>query len=202
MTTEFHPNKKCRYPDVCPQAHFCMDSWHCASESELIHFKVITHSDVEQFRSVRLDALKNNPMPLLDVYEIEKAKPISDYLSLLSKHVVTGAYAKEKLVGTTFATIFAQPRLSHKAIIWGTYVDQSVRGKNVGRNMQLASFKNLKENHGIRQCIAAVVADNVAALKMNYSIGFFQTYLERDGIQNPNGEGYSDLVHIMKYLDD
>ena len=165
----------------------------------MIHYRIVQHEEVVAFRTVRLESLRLDPHPLVDLYSVERTKPLLHHLTMLTNNIIMGAYADDILSGITCATVLPQERIRHKAIVWGTYVAQSLRGQRVGKAMQAAALAHLITRK-VRTCLAAVVATNLPAIAMFKSVGFFETHHETNGMRNVDDAGFCDLTHLMSYL--
>jgi RimJ/RimL family protein N-acetyltransferase len=165
----------------------------------MIHYRIVQPEEIVAFRAVRLDALRDDPHPLVDLYRVEQRKSLLHHLSMLTNNVVMGAYFDDALSGMTCATILPQERIRHKAIVWGTYVAPTLRGQSVGTAMQRAALDHLITK-GVRTCLASVAADNLQAITMFKRVGFFETHHEKNGMRNVD-DGFCDLIHLMWHLD-
>src|SRR5712692_8242742 len=56
-------------------------------------------ADVEDYRTIRLAALRTEPEAFGSVYDIEVTRPVDSFVERLASSIVLGAYAGERIVG-------------------------------------------------------------------------------------------------------
>ena len=109
-----------------------------------------------------------------------------------------GAYHKDILSGITLASIFDKDRLAHRAFLWGAYVEPSLQGQHIGKNLLLTLIDHLAGMR-VKQFLTTIISNNVPSLKMCRSIGFIECFIEKNGIKS--SDGYLDAIHLIEYLD-
>src|ERR1700752_1416819 len=101
-----------------------------------MHIRPLTPADASQFQALRLAGLKDEPLSFASSYEEEKDLPASTIdrrLAIKPDRGTFGAFESESLVGLVSLGREDMKKLSHKAFIWGMYVQPEFRGKGVAR---------------------------------------------------------------------
>lgn len=127
-------------------------------------------SDAEAFRTIRLAALKTTPEAFGSTYEIEAARPVSAFADGLSASVVFGAFVDQRIVGMAGLKQEAGPKVSHKAVIWGFYVEPDWQGRGAGSALLAALIEMARDV--VEQLTLTVVEGNDAAIALYTKFGF------------------------------
>lgn len=127
-------------------------------------------SDAEVFRTIRLAALKTTPEAFGSTYEIEAARPVSAFADGLSASVVFGAFVDQRIVGMAGLKQEAGPKVSHKAVIWGFYVEPDWQGRGAGSALLAALIEMARDV--VEQLTLTVVEGNDAAIALYTKFGF------------------------------
>jgi len=154
-------------------------------------------ADVEDYRDIRLAALKTNPEAFGSVYAIEASKPIERHAERLASSLVFGAYEDGQIVGLIGLKQEDGPKDAHKGFVWGFYVEPRCRKHGVGAALisaLLAAARGVVE-----QVRLSVVADNAAAIALYERFGFTHYGVEPRALKTP--DGYSDEVLMILFLD-
>ena len=108
------------------------------------------------------------------------------------------AFDGERLVG--FAGLRREPlrQLSHKAMLWGVFVDVGQRGKGVARRLVHACIDQAERDPAILQVHLSVNAENNAALRLYESLGFIAYGTEPRSLRV--GELFYDEYHLALLL--
>ena len=127
-------------------------------------------SDAEAFRTIRLAALKTTPEAFGSTYEIEAARPVSAVADGLSASVVFGAFDDQRIVGMAGLKQEAGPKVSHKAVVWGFYVEPDWQGRGAGSALLAALIEMARDV--VEQLTLTVVEGNDAAIALYTKFGF------------------------------
>ena len=127
-------------------------------------------SDAEAFRTIRLAALKTTPEAFGSTYEIEAARPVSAFADGLSASVVFGAFVDQRIVGMAGLKQEAGPKVSHKAVVWGFYVEPDWQGRGAGSTLLAALIETARDV--VEQLTLTVVEGNDAAIALYTKFGF------------------------------
>lgn len=96
-----------------------------------------THAaDVEDYRTIRLAALKDAPDAFGSTYEAEVGLSTEAFAERLATTIVLGAYAgtgsDARIIGMVGFKRQTMAKLAHKGFVWGFYVAPAARGRGVG----------------------------------------------------------------------
>lgn len=136
--------------------------------------RVITETDVEAFRALRLRALMEEPEAFGASAEEFAATSLLDVAKRLQPTddaFVLGAFLPD-LVGMVGLVREHGQKRAHKAFIWGMYVAPEARGQGIGRSLMTAALTRAARLPGLEQVHLGVVATNAAAVALYHSLGF------------------------------
>jgi len=170
-------------------------------KTDMIEIRLLVASDAERFRSLRILLAESSPTSLLSTREEEMAyslKQVVDRIKEAPEQAVFGAFDGEALIGLTGIRRSPLRQASHKATIWGVFVDPSCRGKGIARTLLGAATAYAIENWGCIQLLLCVNAENPAAKNLYVSEGFKSFGVEPRAMQ-VNGRFY-DEEHMFKSL--
>ena len=110
-------------------------------------------SDVENFRTLRLEALRNHPAAFGADYELNAAKPMSYWEERIASPADQGtiyfAEYAQSLIGMCGVQRDSSPKTMHTAWIWGVYVVEEWRGFRVAETL-IEECRVWAEEHGVR----------------------------------------------------
>ena len=136
--------------------------------------RVLVRTDLDAFREIRLNALKNNPESFGSSYEEELAFSNAKFIKRLENENARsfGAFENEELLG--FCTLMFQPRkkMNHRADIYSMYVEPHMRKKGIGRMLATKAIETACENRKVEQIYLTVVSTNESAKALYKSLGF------------------------------
>jgi RimJ/RimL family protein N-acetyltransferase len=163
----------------------------------------LTIADAEQYRSCRLDALRDAPTAFLTSYEEEKLRTIDTFRERLqeqenrSDNATFGAFDGDRLIGLT--GIFREVRLrrQHKMYIVSVFVRPEYRGKGVGDSLIEAAISHARTVDGVEHIELSVSSDNIAARTLYVSHGFMLWGTE-PSFKKVNGVDYNEDNMTLK----
>lgn len=167
-----------------------------------VDFRFLCAEDASAWRSVRLEALENDPEAFGASVEAHHKLTDDEILSRLALDMndrfVVGAFANGDLVGT--AGFVREPGLKerHKGRVWGVYLRANYRGKGVGRRMMMLLLEHARKIEGLEQINISVATTQSAAMALYRSLGFVPYGCEPRGLK-VNGR-YIDEEHMMLRL--
>ncbi len=166
--------------------------------------RILTEADAEAFWNIRLRALRDNPESFGASYEEILERGIAGVAQGLRKKetahedVTFGAFEGETLIGITGLRREEEAKKRHKAIIWGMYVPQELRGKGIGKALLQAAIAHAKTWPGVEQINLSVVLVSKAARHLFISEGFETYGLERRALKLH--DQYFDQEHMTLRL--
>jgi ribosomal protein S18 acetylase RimI-like enzyme len=153
-------------------------------------------ADADDYREIRLAALRGDADAFGSTYEAEAARPMSEFAQRLSTSVVFAAYAGGQVIGMAGFKRHEGARNSHKAFVWGTYVRPELRRRGVARGL----MQTVLEAAGglVEQLTLCVVKDNPAAIALYRELGFEIYGIEPRALKG--AAGYADEVLMVRFL--
>ncbi|PKR89185.1 GNAT family N-acetyltransferase [Pleomorphomonas diazotrophica] len=145
--------------------------------------------DVEAFRRIRLEALREEPSAYASSYEDWAGLTDEEWRNRMSEPVVV-AFRGDEPVGLMGLMRQRSSKMLHRASIVMVYVRKSQRGTGVADNLIEAIIEEARAM-GIVQLELAVTADNRPAVRFYERMGFV-----------PIGRVPGALMHEGRELDD
>ncbi len=165
--------------------------------------RVLTPSDVDAFRELRLEALTLEPTAyLISAEEFEKTplESIAERLQAEEQGKFTlGAFVEEKLVGMVGFVPETREKIKHKGNIWGVYVSPSFRDQGIAKKLMLEAINRAKTYPDIKQINLAVTTTQASAQRLYDTLGFKVYGIEKQALQ-VNGQ-YLDEEHRVLILE-
>ena len=164
----------------------------------------MTGDDADEFRRLRLRALKEHADAFGSSYETESAAPIEATAERLRRNAeaedsfTLGAYWGSRLVGMVGFYQEAREKTRHRGSIWGMYVPSEEQGKGVGRALLTRAIELARALPGLEQVELQVVTRNTRAVGLYSSLGF-ETYGTEPRALFVDGE-YLDEEHMVLLL--
>ena len=163
-----------------------------------VKIRVLTERDAEEYWSLRLEALEQEPQSFIDSPEEHRAMARERSAARLrrknSASLVMGAFYKGELVG--MAGFFRESHLKtrHKGRIWGVYVRANCRHKGLGRGLLAALLERVKRLRGLEQVNLSVSSNQSVARKLYRSLGFETFGVEDKALK------IGDAYHKEEYM--
>jgi RimJ/RimL family protein N-acetyltransferase len=153
-------------------------------------------ADVDAFRSIRLEGLRNAPEAFGSTFEKESSESEEYFVDRLTRSAVFGGFAGNHLVGVAGFYSFGDAKSAHKGVLWGMYVTPEARGTKLATLL----VERLLEHAGkeVEQVQLTVVAGNPRARRFYERMGFVQYGFEERSLKY-KGE-YFDEVLMVKFL--
>jgi RimJ/RimL family protein N-acetyltransferase len=151
--------------------------------------RILTEADAQAFWNIRLRALRDNPESFGASYEEILERGIAGVTQRLRKkdgtsdNVTLGAFDGGTLVGIAGLRREEEIKKRHKAVIWGMYVPQEVRGKGAGKALLEAAIAHARTLPGLEQINLSVVLTSKEARHLFIALGFETYGLERRALK-------------------
>ncbi|WP_226666919.1 GNAT family N-acetyltransferase [Metabacillus litoralis] len=161
---------------------------------------LLSAEHAELYRTIRLEALKNNPEAFASSYEEEVELDMINFKNRLhSSHSYTfGACSEKQLVGTVTLVHESKSKLQHRATIYAMYVSLEYRGIGFARALMQRAITHAKNLSIIEQIYLTVVTENQPAKNLYQSLGFQVYAEERNALKIQ--DTYYDEQHMVCYL--
>ncbi|WP_404350161.1 GNAT family N-acetyltransferase [Sutcliffiella horikoshii] len=150
-----------------------------------MNIRQLTPVDAENYRTIRLEALKNKPEAFSSSYEDEVEFSVEKYRGRFNNDntYTFGAFEGENLVGTVTLLCETKKKIKHRATIVAMYVMPEQRKSGVGKALMNIAINKAKELKEIEQIYLAVTASNEPAKRLYASLGFVTYGVDRNGLK-------------------
>jgi ribosomal protein S18 acetylase RimI-like enzyme len=138
----------------------------------------ITENDAQDFWSLRLKMLEEEPDSFLATLEEEINKPLEKVIVRFretwstNENYIIGAFIEGNLIGCAGFEREQRKKLRHKGNVWGMYVIPDLRGQGVGGLLLREIIKQSGSLESLEQLNLAVISDNLPAKSLYQSTGF------------------------------
>ena len=168
--------------------------------SDEIIIRHATPADVNSYRELRLEALKNHPTAFGADYEESSTRPNEHWQERLKmdkdKEALFFAESDDQLVGMTGIFRGSSKKSHHDSMVWGVYVKPQWRGNHISESLVHACL-----NWAIEQNIVivklAVVTNNLPAIRCYEHCGFTTYGIEPKAI-GYNGKYYDEYLMAIE----
>ena len=147
-------------------------------QKEEYKIRPLTVDNYEEYRQLRLEALKSAPEAFAETPEDFEKKTLSEIredISMLnaSGGFIIGAFANNgKLLGMIGLGRSNYDKLRHRGHVWGVYVTQSARGNGIGEKLIKEVVNKALKIDDFVQLDIEVVTTNKRALQLYQKVGF------------------------------
>ena len=164
-----------------------------------VTFRRLEPKDSAIYRTIRLEALKNEPDNYGSTFEEESilAKlPFEGHIESESPiHIVYGAFDGDDLIGITAYFRESRMKLRHRGKVTQVYIAPEYRGRGLAKQLVKAVVEDAFAQDGLGILTLEVVATNVAAIRTYESLGFVQYGLMERYFKTDNG--YTDQRYMV-----
>ncbi len=145
---------------------------------DTITIRPIVESDVEAYRELRLEALRQHPIAFSADYDQSAAKPASAWLETVQRaasgeqgFIYLAVAADQTLVGMTGLYIEPSAKVRHSGHVWGVYVRPAWRGQGIATRL-VAACVDWAKTQAVRIVKLQVEVTNAAAVRCYARLGF------------------------------
>lgn len=141
----------------------------------MLEIRILTADDAEEFRTLRLRALREEPTAFGSSWEEENARPLEQTVARLQSDGITafgGFDDAGKLAGMVRLLRQDGVKGEHKADIISMYVAPEARGRGMGKMLLEAAIAQARATPGIEQLLLAVNTTNTPARNLYLAMGF------------------------------
>ncbi len=136
----------------------------------MIEVKKLSSEHWQEYRDLRLEALRQDTLAFGGSYEEEVTKSDAEWKKEIEN--VLFAMADEKAIGMIKYMFHARTKIRHIANIYGVYVSQDYRSRGVGKMLMEAALMEIRNNPEIIKINLHVNPVQEAAQKLYESFGF------------------------------
>ena len=140
-----------------------------------LEIRIVTADDAEEFRALRLRALREEPEAFGSSWEEESARPLEQTVVRLQGDGMTafgGFDDAGRLAGMVRLHRQDGVKSEHKADIISMYVAPEARGRGMGKMLLDAAIAHARATPGIEQLLLAVNVANTPARNLYLAMGF------------------------------
>lgn len=130
----------------------------------------LVKGDGPHYRQIRLEALKETPESFGATYDQEVNRTDDEWENRIIKGCIFGAFLGDRIVGMSGFFQQSGPKLQHKGVLWGVYVDPDIR--NLGSGSALVEAVLTHASDVVELISLAVVEENKAAQSLYLKSGF------------------------------
>jgi len=163
--------------------------------------RLLTCSDVDAYRELRLLGLRESPTAFGSSYEresVQDAEFFAKRITASDDQWVLGAFAEDRLVGVVSFVRDDGDKTRHRGALYGMYVHPDWRGRGVGRQLMVAMLKRTDALAGLRSVRLSVTDGNTAAEQLYESLGF-ERYGSEPEVLLVNGRYYGEH-HLVRAI--
>jgi RimJ/RimL family protein N-acetyltransferase len=144
----------------------------------------------QDYRELRLEALKNEPVAFSSSYEEEQ--PIAETVWRTRIENALFAIENNKLVGMAGFIRYNHLKTNHVSEIFGVYVRPEYRNRGIGKQLITAIIEEIKNTKGISKIRIGVNPTQKAAEHIYKKFGFKKVGLLKNDMR-VNGKFYDEL---------
>lgn len=126
--------------------------------------------DVNDFKAIRLSALKNSPEMFGSTYAVEATRPLHVFAEVISKYVVFAAYSQQQIIGMLILDLKNHLTIQPQAQLYGFFVEPAFRSQGIAT--QLLQVAIQYGQHLVAQIMLSVRANNTPAIHLYQKFGF------------------------------
>ncbi len=162
------------------------------SETEI---KMLTKSDWQSWKKIRLECLKNAPTAFVSSFEDISKKPDTFFQEKVEENKIYGAFCDGELVSVVTFSQDSREKDCHRGHISGMYTKPEFAGKGIGSKLIAAVIKDASKL--VTQIHLGCVANNKPALRLYKNHGF-EIYGTAPRAIKLNDEFYDMLLMWLK----
>jgi ribosomal protein S18 acetylase RimI-like enzyme len=147
-----------------------------------IEIRILNVSDLQDFRAIRLSALKKSPKMFGSTYTAEHLQPLRFFEACLLNSTVFGVYHQDEIIGLATFTQEIGEKFSHKAYLSSVFIQPEFQQKGIASKL-LHEIIEYGKKH-VEQVLLTVADDNKPAIQLYEKFGF-QTYgIEKNALKD------------------
>jgi len=158
--------------------------------------KKLEKNDWQQFKQIRLEALKKSPDSFLSSFEKESKIADEFWLEQLDKDIIFGYFTDNEIVGCCGLLLEKKAKIAHTATLFGMYVKDKTRGSGIGLEL-VNAVKNCAKNNYVKHLYLGCNAENLGAVKLYRKCGF-KVYGTKPNYSKIGDKFYDDLIMMCE----
>jgi ribosomal protein S18 acetylase RimI-like enzyme len=161
----------------------------------MVSVRQLEAGDVEAFRDIRLEALRESPHDFGSTYEREAEQPLERFAQSVAACTVMGRWLEDRLVAIACFQRHTYLKEQHRGLIWGVYTRPDARGRGGGRAVVKAAL--VAGYAEVEQIHLTVRRGNARAQRLYESLGFTSYGVEPRSYKV--GDTYTDNVLMVAF---
>lgn len=161
----------------------------------------LTPSDAERYVKFRKQMLADTPWAFTATPEDDVALDLAFLRSALAEvdNAIIAVEARNGSALVAAAGIYRMknPKFSHRAKLWGVFVDARHRRQGLGRSVTTAALELARTWRGVRYIDTGVSANSPEALNIYQSLGFVERGREPGSTQH-DGQRYDEIYLTLR----
>lgn len=146
-----------------------------------MQIRPLAATDFAAYRTIRLQALAENPSAYVTAYEEDAAlteEQLRERLTPSDSSQTFGVFAGQSLVGIGTLVRPERVRLNFRAMIVGMFVAPEQRGTGLARQLVTTCIDRARTLAGVEEVCLSVTIGNEAARRCYLACGFVPDYVE------------------------
>lgn len=163
--------------------------------------RILSPLDADRYQRLRLLAIDDSPTAIWPTRDEQSRRSIPDIVARIRPmpdQVVFGAFVDDALVGVTGLSRETLRQISHKASIWGVFVEPAHRGQGIAASLLRAATEYASTEWDCVLLLLRVNSVNLPAQRLYTAHGFTSFGTEPRAMQ-VDGRFY-DEEHMVKHL--
>ncbi|MFO1259114.1 MAG: GNAT family N-acetyltransferase [Gammaproteobacteria bacterium] len=141
-----------------------------AKNNHLFDIRLLQSSDLQIWKTIRLEAVKAYPEAFGSSYEEESLYTEDDFKRGLTESDIFGVFSKNDLIGTVGFFKLKPLKMQHRGTMFGMYIKPEHRGHGAAAQLIQAIISHARQN--VLQLHCRVVSENEIAIKFYQKYGF------------------------------
>ena len=146
-----------------------------------MHVRQLTTADVEVYRTLRLQGLRDHPQAFGADADEEAAWSIDDWMARLQRRFTFGAFVGDTLVGTAALSTDPGRKHGHRGCLVGMYVAPAARGTGAARALVAAVLERARGR--VETVELGVGIANAPAIELYLTCGFRPYAIDADAVR-------------------
>jgi ribosomal protein S18 acetylase RimI-like enzyme len=164
---------------------------------DILHTRLLSLADLDQFRQLRLRGAQEEPAAFLEDYDELCAAPEEHFTRYFANGWIAGAFLGDRLAGACGLYRCKGKKLAHKGVVWGVYMAPEARGQGGARRL-IEILLAEAQAASIELVQLSTDMSNKVTVALYQSLGFREYGVEKHMLKL--ADRYVDDVWMVKFL--